>query len=225
MKKIILILMSCCIVSISFLCACFESPIIGRDWQSRASWATVGIGDIFQNDNGTFCLEEVAYAKSIESGNVVYEDNDGGYLIVKMQFNFANYQLKECGIIIEDYSKPEIMHRNVFWVNYFESKLAEHDCSIKKDGDLILELLGTNMHINEAEGEVRGKAYACFNLNTEVRDYLLDVKEGKYLIEHDESILQFDVNIYLNNIRYEKIKTTEIGCLFTEINFYDNYQM
>ena len=219
MKKIILLLMSCGIVSLFFLCACFEVP----NADGFASLVHVGIGDIFQDDNGTFCLEEVAYAKNIESENVLYDDNDGGYLIVKMQFDFASYQLKQCGVLIEDYSKPEAMTRTNFWVNYFKSELVEHDCTIKEDGDLYLELLGTNMHINEVAGEVRGKVYACFNLTTEVRDYLFDVKEGKYQINHSDT--QFDVNIDLNNIRYKNFTTTEIGCHFTEINFYDNYQM
>lgn len=223
MKRGILVLISCCIVSMTFLCACYKSRLIGSDWESKVSLSIVGIGDIFQDDNGTFCLEEVAYAKSIESGSTLYEDSDGGYLIVKMQVDFASYQLKECGVIIEDYSKPEITHRTNFWVNYFKNQHDEYQCFIQEDGDLHLELLGTNMHINESADKVCGKVYACFNLSVEIRDYLLDIRDGKYQINYCDS--QFDIDINLNDIRYQHTTHTEIGCHFSELNFYETYQV
>lgn len=222
MKKIILVFMSCC-VSMTFLCGCSRY----LDHGGRVGVKIVGIGDVFQDDNGTFCLEEVAYAQSIESENAVYEDNDGGYLIVKMQFDFAKYQLKRCGVEIYDMSHERTYGDYCYRVNYFKTKIGSYDCSIKEDGDMYLGLLGTNMHINEEADEVRGKVYACFKLSTEIGEYLLDIKDNKYDFS-ELGLVGKDISIDLNDIRYPNTTytiQTVIGCSFSELKFYETYRV
>lgn len=207
--------------------------------EHRVGLYIVGIDTPYSDDNGTFCWREIACAKTILSGDNLYESSRAGFLIVKAEFNFASYSLRKYGIKLRGVSSDsqqenEYMMRNsTYFLNYHENKEGAYECKVQEDGDLNLNItkaISADLHIFEEPGEVHGTAFLCIEINDFILDYLSYMHEMEMTGGEIQGYVQTpsyqDINIELNNIwKPEKYILTEIGCSFAEVNFYDSYEI
>ncbi len=183
-----------------------------------------GIGDTIEVDKGTLSLDEVAVAKEISKGTETYKSGKQGFLVFKMRFDFEMYSLKTCGVWIYG-SAPDYTD---ICLNYRHLEGREGmDCPIEEDGDFNLAVstkLSADLHIKEAEGTVKGIVYLCFDLSSDVYEYLYERKYGELTDNlNSEGNSWSNISLYINDIRKTGITKVKIGGAFRLVSFTDRY--
>ena len=214
-----------------------------NDEHSRLAISIIGIDTLYSDDNGTFCWREMAYAKTIFTGDTLYESSRAGFLIVKAEFDFASYSLREFGIMLHE-GGPEFPQKNdqfmryyIYCINYYKNEEGTHECKVKENGDLNLDItkaISTDLHIFEDPGEVHGTAFLCVEVDDFVYDYLSYMHDMEVAGGEIQGVVQIpdyqDIILTLNNIwspnKFPGVRTiTRIGCSFAEVNFYNSYEI
>ena len=185
----------------------------------------IGLDEPFECPQGTFCLKDIFLTEEIRAGDQVYR-SETAYLVVRAEFDFESYSLRECGVTVynyDDHNEGSLYYR----INYFRTERGRWSNEIGGSEDLDLpltEALSTDLHLDGEPGPVRGTAWLCFRVPSEIKNYLYEqVGKGADMTWAEQ--FKCDVRLHLNDVYYPNpySANTVIGCRFDQIEICETY--
>lgn len=175
------------------------------------TFAYYGFNQPLTCDEGTFCLKDIFLTEEIKAEEQNYR-SETIYLIVRIELDFHNFSLQECGVTIYNY----VTESNE--VRYYPIRGSE-------DLDLSLtQALSPDLHLDGQPGPVQGTAWLCFHVPAEIQDYLYEQAEKEAGEMTWEEQFNFGLYLDLNDVYYQApLTTTQIGCRLDQIEIYETY--
>ena len=112
MRKIKILLLILSLVFTAGAAACDQPQ------ESSPSLVKVPFDHAFECEPGTFWLRDVFLTAEIQTEDQVYR-SETAYLVVRTEFDFENYALKECGVTVYNYDSSD--DRSYYYINYFRT--------------------------------------------------------------------------------------------------------
>ena len=219
MRKIRTVLLLCLLSVFTLAGTACDQP-----QESSPSLVKVPFDHAFECEPGTFWLRDVFLTAEIQTEDQVYR-SETAYLVVRTEFDFENYALKECGVTVYNYDSSD--DGSYYYINYFRTDRGFLSDEIGGSEDLDLSLtqaLSPDLHLDGQPGPVRGTAWFCFRIPAEIQDYLYEQAEKEAGEMTWEEQFNFGLYLDLNDVYYQApLTTTQIGCRLDQIDVYETY--
>ena len=200
-KRVTILLMILLYVPVST--ACHSGP------PGYLTLVCYGFNQPLKCDEGILCLKDIFLTEEIKTEEQNYR-SETIYLIVRIELDFHNFSLQECGVTIYNYDSG---------INEFR----HYPIRGNEDLDLPLtEALSTDLHLDGEPGPVRGTAWFCFHIPAKIKTYLYE-KIQTADPSLPKPLLGFELEFNLNHVGDPDFVQTSIGCDFYQIEIYETY--